>query len=151
VPDWSYGSHDIRASLREGSRIRLDRLDEGVVVHCRAGERLVEVLLINVPPRQHRVHRALVDEACPAPPPVPAEGVLRVRPEQVSVGKLNNVREAIAVARECRTIPGGNGISLEYSPLRHANNLESVLTYEGTNEIHTLVVGQALTGQAAYR
>jgi glutaryl-CoA dehydrogenase len=75
----------------------------------------------------------------------------RIRPEQVSVGKLNNVREAIAVARECRTILGGNGISLEYSPLRHANNLESVLTYEGTNEIHTLVVGQALTGQAAYR
>jgi glutaryl-CoA dehydrogenase len=75
----------------------------------------------------------------------------RIRPEQVSVGKLNNVREAIAVARECRTILGGNGISLEYSPLRHANNLESVLTYEGTNEIHTFVVGQALTGQAAYR
>jgi glutaryl-CoA dehydrogenase len=75
----------------------------------------------------------------------------RLRPEQVSVGKLNNVREALAVARECRTILGGNGISLEYSPLRHANNLESVLTYEGTNEIHTLVVGQALTGQAAYR
>ncbi len=75
----------------------------------------------------------------------------RIRPEQVSVGKLNNVREAIAIARECRTILGGNGISLEYSPLRHANNLESVLTYEGTSEIHTLVVGQALTGQAAYR
>ncbi len=75
----------------------------------------------------------------------------RIRPAQVSVGKLNNVREAIAIARECRTILGGNGISLEYSPLRHANNLESVLTYEGTNEIHTLVVGQVLTGQAAYR
>ncbi|MGW0966454.1 acyl-CoA dehydrogenase family protein [Streptomyces sp. NPDC002516] len=75
----------------------------------------------------------------------------RLRPEQISVGKLNNVREAIAIARECRTILGANGISLEYSPLRHANNLESVLTYEGTSEIHTLVVGQALTGQAAYR
>jgi glutaryl-CoA dehydrogenase len=75
----------------------------------------------------------------------------RLRPEQVSVGKMNNVREAIAIARECRTVLGGNGISLEYSPLRHANNLESVLTYEGTNEIHTLVIGQALTGQAAYR
>ncbi|MFC5993144.1 acyl-CoA dehydrogenase family protein [Pseudonocardia hispaniensis] len=75
----------------------------------------------------------------------------RIRPEQVSVGKLNNVREALAIARECRTILGGNGISLEYPPLRHANNLESVLTYEGTNEIHTLVVGQALTGQPAYR
>jgi glutaryl-CoA dehydrogenase len=75
----------------------------------------------------------------------------RLRPEQVSVGKLNNVREAIAIARECRTILGGSGISLEYSPLRHANNLESVRTYEGTDEVHTLVIGQALTGQAAYR
>jgi glutaryl-CoA dehydrogenase len=75
----------------------------------------------------------------------------RIRPEQVSVGKLNNVREAIAIARECRTILGGSGISLEYSPLRHANNLESVRTYEGTDEVHTLVIGQALTGQAAYR
>lgn len=75
----------------------------------------------------------------------------RLRPEQVSVGKLNNVREALAIARECRTVLGANGISLEYSPIRHANNLESVLTYEGTSEIHTLVVGQALTGQAAYR
>ncbi|MFE4974111.1 acyl-CoA dehydrogenase family protein [Kitasatospora sp. NPDC056651] len=75
----------------------------------------------------------------------------RLRAEQVSVGKLNNVREALAIARECRTVLGANGISLEYSPIRHANNLESVLTYEGTSEIHTLVVGQALTGQAAYR
>ena len=74
-----------------------------------------------------------------------------LRPEQVSVGKLNNVREALAVARECRTILGGNGISGEYSPLRHANNLESVRTYEGTDEVHTLVIGQAMTGQAAYR
>jgi len=75
----------------------------------------------------------------------------RIRPAQVSVGKLNNVRQALAIARECRTILGANGISLDYSPLRHANNLESVLTYEGTEEIHTLVVGQALTGQSAYR
>jgi glutaryl-CoA dehydrogenase len=74
-----------------------------------------------------------------------------LRPEQVSVGKLNNVREALAIARECRTILGANGISLEYAPLRHANNLESVLTYEGTSEIHTLVIGQALTGIPAYR
>ncbi|WP_372451431.1 acyl-CoA dehydrogenase family protein [Pseudonocardia oceani] len=74
-----------------------------------------------------------------------------LRVEQVSVGKLNNVREAIAIARECRTILGGSGISGEYSPLRHANNLESVRTYEGTDEVHTLVIGQALTGQAAYR
>jgi glutaryl-CoA dehydrogenase len=75
----------------------------------------------------------------------------RIRPEQVSVGKLNNVRAALDVARECRSILGANGVSLEYPPLRHANNLESVLTYEGTEEIHTLVVGQALTGQSAFR
>ncbi|MEU6536962.1 acyl-CoA dehydrogenase family protein [Streptomyces sp. NPDC047000] len=75
----------------------------------------------------------------------------RLRPEQISAGKLNNVREAVAIARECRTILGANGISLEYSPLRHANNLESVLTYEGTAEMHTLVIGQALTGHAAFR
>ena len=74
-----------------------------------------------------------------------------VTPEMISVGKLNNVREAIATAREARTILGGNGITLEYPVLRHANNLESVLTYEGTEEIHTLVVGQAVTGIAAYR
>jgi glutaryl-CoA dehydrogenase len=75
----------------------------------------------------------------------------RIRPEQVSVGKLNNVRAALDVARECRTILGANGVSLEYAPLRHANNLESVLTYEGTEEIHALVVGQALTGLSAFR
>jgi glutaryl-CoA dehydrogenase len=75
----------------------------------------------------------------------------RIRPEHVSTGKLNNVRTAMAVARECRTILAANGISAEYSPLRHANNLESVLTYEGTEEIHTLVIGQALTGQSAFR
>jgi glutaryl-CoA dehydrogenase len=74
-----------------------------------------------------------------------------LRPEQVSVGKLNNVREALKIARSCRTILGGAGITLDYSPLRHANNLESVLTYEGTNEVHTLVIGQALTGISAYR
>jgi len=75
----------------------------------------------------------------------------RIRPEHVSVGKLNNVRTAIDIARQCRSILGANGVSLEYSPLRHANNLESVLTYEGTEEVHTLVVGQALTGQSAFR
>jgi glutaryl-CoA dehydrogenase len=72
-------------------------------------------------------------------------------PQMVSVAKLNNVREAIKIARECRTILGANGISLEYPVLRHANNLESVLTYEGTSEVHTLVVGQALTGIDAFR
>jgi glutaryl-CoA dehydrogenase len=74
-----------------------------------------------------------------------------VTPEMVSVGKLNNVREAIQIARQARTILGGSGITLEYPVLRHANNLESVLTYEGTSEIHTLVVGQALTGIPAFR
>lgn len=74
-----------------------------------------------------------------------------IRPEQVSVGKLNNVREAIAIARECRTILAANGISGEYPIMRHANNLESVLTYEGTSEVHQLVIGQALTGHAAFR
>ncbi len=74
-----------------------------------------------------------------------------LRPEQVSVGKLNNAREAIAIARECRGILGGNGITLEYPIIRHMNNLESVITYEGTAEMHTLVIGEALTGIAAYR
>jgi glutaryl-CoA dehydrogenase len=74
----------------------------------------------------------------------------RLRPEQVSVGKLNNVREALAIARECRTILGANGISGEYPIMRHANNLESVLTYEGTSEIHQLVIGQQLTGLSAF-
>jgi len=77
------------------------------------------------------------------------EGTLR--PEQVSLGKLNNVREAIAIARECRTILGAAGITLEHPVLRHANNLESVLTYEGTSEVHQLVIGRALTGEAAFR
>ncbi|CCH33959.1 acyl-CoA dehydrogenase family protein [Actinosynnema sp. NPDC047251] len=75
----------------------------------------------------------------------------RLKPEQISAGKLNNVESAIAVAREARTILGANGISLAYSPLRHANNLESVLTYEGTSEIHALALGHALTGIPAYR
>ena len=75
----------------------------------------------------------------------------QLRSEQVSLGKLNSVREALVIARECRTILGANGITLEYSPLRHANNLESVLTYEGTSEVHQLVIGQALTGEDAFR
>ena len=74
-----------------------------------------------------------------------------VTPDQISLGKLNNVREALAIARECRTILGASGITLEYSPLRHANNLESVLTYEGTSEMHLLSIGRALTGHAAFR
>jgi glutaryl-CoA dehydrogenase len=74
----------------------------------------------------------------------------RLAPQQVSLGKLNNVREALAIARECRTILGASAITLEYPMLRHANNLESVLTYEGTSEIHQLVIGQALTGENAF-
>ena len=74
-----------------------------------------------------------------------------LRPEQISLGKLNNVREALAIAREARTILGGNGITLDYSPLRHAANLESVRTYEGTDEVHTLVLGQHITGLPAFR
>jgi glutaryl-CoA dehydrogenase len=74
-----------------------------------------------------------------------------VQPEQISLGKLNSVREALAIARECRTILAANGITLEYPVIRHANNLESVLTYEGTSEVHQLVIGQALTGQSAFR
>lgn len=74
-----------------------------------------------------------------------------LQPQQISVGKLNNVREAIKIAREARTILGGNGVTLDYSPLRHANNLESVRTYEGTDEVHTLILGQHITGVAAFR
>ena len=76
------------------------------------------------------------------------EGTLR--PQHVSMGKMNNVREALTIAREARGILGANGITLEYPVIRHMNNLESVLTYEGTNEIHTLIVGEALTGLRAY-
>lgn len=74
-----------------------------------------------------------------------------VHPAQISFGKLNNVREAIEICRTARTILGASGISLEYPVIRHMNNLESVLTYEGTTEMHTLALGQALTGHAAFR
>ena len=74
----------------------------------------------------------------------------RLAPEQVSLGKLNNVREALAIARTARTILGANGVTLEYPVIRHANNLESVLTYEGTSEVHSLILGQAVTGLAAF-
>ena len=74
----------------------------------------------------------------------------KLRPEQISFGKLNNVREAIEICRSARTILGGNGITLEHSPLRHADNLESVRTYEGTDEVHTLIMGRAITGIAAF-
>src|SRR5271165_820467 len=75
----------------------------------------------------------------------------KITPEQVSLGKMSNVRTAIDIAREARTVLGANGVTLEYPVIRHANNLESVLTYEGTEEIHTLALGQAITGISAYR
>jgi glutaryl-CoA dehydrogenase len=75
----------------------------------------------------------------------------RIAPQHVSVGKLNNVRAALEIAREARGILGANGITLEYPVIRHMNNLESVVTYEGTTEIHTLAIGEAITGFAAYR
>ena len=76
------------------------------------------------------------------------EGTLH--PSQVSFGKLNNVREALGICREARTILGANGVTLEYPVIRHMNNLESVLTYEGTSEVHTLVIGQQITGIPAF-
>jgi glutaryl-CoA dehydrogenase len=69
----------------------------------------------------------------------------------ISVGKLNNCREAIRIARDAREMLGGNGVTLDYSPLRHANNLESVRTYEGTDEVHQLILGRALTGVGAFQ
>ena len=75
----------------------------------------------------------------------------KITPEQISLGKLNNVREALEICRTARTILGASGITLDYPVLRHMNNLESVLTYEGTSEVHTLVLGQALTGHPAFR
>lgn len=74
-----------------------------------------------------------------------------LEPVQVSIGKMANVRTAIDIAREARAILGANGVTLEYPVMRHAANLEAVLTYEGTEEIHTLAIGQALTGISAYR
>ncbi|MEX5297187.1 acyl-CoA dehydrogenase family protein [Kocuria sp. CPCC 205292] len=75
----------------------------------------------------------------------------RLENHMISVGKLNNCRIAIEVCRQARTMLGGNGVTLEHSPLRHANNLESVRTYEGTDEVHTLILGQQLTGHSAFR
>ncbi|MDQ6752005.1 MAG: acyl-CoA dehydrogenase family protein [Actinomycetota bacterium] len=75
----------------------------------------------------------------------------QLSPHQISVGKLNNCREAIQICRDARAILGGNGITLDYSPLRHANNLESVRTYEGTDEVHTLILGRHITGIPAFR
>jgi glutaryl-CoA dehydrogenase len=70
---------------------------------------------------------------------------------QISMAKMNNVREALRIAREARTILGANGISLEYPVMRHMNNLETVLTYEGTSEIHMLAIGEEITGLSAFK
>ncbi|MBO0607850.1 acyl-CoA dehydrogenase family protein [Myceligenerans salitolerans] len=75
----------------------------------------------------------------------------RLEAHMVSAGKLNNARTAIEVCRTARTVLGGNGVTLDHSPLRHANNLESVRTYEGTDEVHTLILGRHLTGLQAFR
>jgi glutaryl-CoA dehydrogenase len=79
-----------------------------------------------------------------------AKDAKRLHPSQVSLGKLNNVREALAIAREARTVLGANGVTLEYPIIRHMNNLESVLTYEGTSEMHALIVGKEITGLSAF-
>ena len=73
-----------------------------------------------------------------------------LHPVQISIAKRNNVREALHTAREARSILGANGITLEYPIIRHMNNLESVFTYEGTDDIHTLIIGQAITGENAF-
>jgi len=73
-----------------------------------------------------------------------------IDPAHISMGKFNNVRMALDVARTARSVLGANGITLEYPVIRHMNNLESVYTYEGTHEIHTLIIGQAVTGVAAF-
>ena len=75
----------------------------------------------------------------------------RITPTQISMGKLNNAREALRIAREARSILGANGISLEYPVMRHMANLETVVTYEGTSEIHTLAIGEEITGISAFK
>ena len=74
----------------------------------------------------------------------------QLTPDMISLGKLENVRAALTLSRSMRTVLGGSGITADYSPQRHAVNLETVLTYEGTQEVHQLVVGKALTGLDAF-
>ena len=119
------------AALCAGARVQFDRPI--------AGFQLTQQKLVEHGGRDAEGRAA---RAAPGPP----QGRRHARPEQISLGKLNNVREAIAIAREARTILGGNGIMLAHSPIRHAANLESVRTYEGTDEVHTLILGQHLTG-----
>lgn len=130
-----------RDSYEEALKYSLERVqfDKPLAGYQLTQEKLVNMLLEIQKGTLLAIHTGRLKDA----------GVLE--PVQISVGKLNNCREAIAICREARTILGGNGITLDYSPLRHANNLESVRTYEGTDEVHTLILGQHITGQPAFR
>jgi glutaryl-CoA dehydrogenase len=130
-----------RDSYEEALKYSLDRLqfDKPLAGYQLTQEKLVNMLLEIQKGTLLAIHTGRLKDA----------GTLE--PVQISVGKLNNCREAIKICREARTILGGNGITLDYSPLRHANNLESVRTYEGTDEVHTLILGNHITGQPAFR
>ena len=130
-----------RDSYEEALKYSLERMqfDKPLAAYQLTQEKLVNMLLEIQKGTMLAIHTGRLKDA----------GTLE--PVQISVGKLNNCREAIAICREARTILGGNGITLDYSPLRHANNLESVRTYEGTDEVHTLILGNHITGQPAFR
>lgn len=130
-----------RDSYEEALKYSLERMqfDKPLAGYQLTQEKLVNMLLEIQKGTLLAIHTGRLKDA----------GTLE--PVQISVGKLNNCREAIAICREARTILGGNGITLDYSPLRHANNLESVRTYEGTDEVHTLILGNHITGQPAFR
>ena len=130
-----------RDSYEEALKYSLERMqfDKPLAAYQLTQEKLVNMLLEIQKGTMLAIHTGRLKDAC------------TLEPVQISVGKLNNCREAIAICREARTILGGNGITLDYSPLRHANNLESVRTYEGTDEVHTLILGNHITGQPAFR
>ena len=130
-----------RDSYEEALKYSLERMqfDKPLAAYQLTQEKMVNMLLEIQKGTMLAIHTGRLKDA----------GTLE--PVQISVGKLNNCREAIAICREARTILGGNGITLDYSPLRHANNLESVRTYEGTDEVHTLILGNHITGQPAFR
>lgn len=130
-----------RDSYEEALKYSLERMqfDKPLAGYQLTQEKLVNMLLEIQKGTLLAIHTGRLKDA----------GTLE--PVQISVGKLNNCREAIAICREARTILGGNGITLDHSPMRHANNLESVRTYEGTDEVHTLILGNHITGQSAFR
>ena len=130
-----------RDSYEEALKYSLERMqfDKPLAAYQLTQEKLVNMLLEIQKGTLLAIHTGRLKDAS------------TLEPVQISVGKLNNCREAIAICREARTILGGNGITLDYSPLRHANNLESVRTYEGTDEVHTLILGNHITGQPAFR